>query len=55
VLEEIKQIKLADVVLATNEGREIKLRTVARPEKPTQVLLHKLGLHLPEALTKYKL
>jgi transposase len=55
VLEEIKQIKLADVVLATNEGREIKLRTIARPEKPTQVLLHKLGLHLPEALTKHKL
>ena len=55
VLEEIKEIKLADVVLATSQGREIKIRTIARPEKPTQVLLHKLGLFLPEALTKHKL
>jgi len=55
VLEEIKEIKLADVVLATSHGREIKIRTIARPEKPTQVLLHKLGLFLPEALTKHKM
>ncbi len=55
VLEEIKQIKLADVILATSQGREIRLRTIARPEKPTQLLLHKLGLHLPETLSKHNL
>jgi hypothetical protein len=55
VLEEIKQIKLVDVVLATTTGREIKLRTIAKPEKPTQILLHKLGLCLPEALSKHNL
>ena len=55
VLEEIKQVKLVDVILATSQGREVRLRTIARPEKPTQLLLHKLGWHLPEALTKHKM
>jgi transposase len=52
VLEEIKQVKLVDVVLATPQGKEYRIRTIARPEKPTQVLLHKLGIRLPEALRK---
>jgi transposase len=55
VLEEIKQVKLVDVILATPRGKEYRIRTIARPEKPTQVLLHKLGIRLPDALTKHKM
>jgi len=52
VFEEIKKICMIDVVLTTVDGKELKIRTVARPEKPLQVLLHRLGLRLPERLTK---
>lgn len=52
VFNEIRQIAMVDVVLTTTEGTEMKIRTVPRPEKPLQVLLHHLGLNLPERLTK---
>ena len=52
VFEEIKKICMVDVVVTTNEGKELKIRTVARPDKPLQILLHRLGLQLPERLTK---
>lgn len=52
VYNEIKRISMVDVVLTTSEGRELKIRTVPRPEKPLQSLLHRLGLQLPERLTK---
>jgi len=52
VFEEIKKIIMVDVVLTTTEGKELKIRTVARPDKPLQILLHRLGLQLPERLTK---
>jgi hypothetical protein len=52
VFEEIRKISMVDVALTTLEGKELKIRTIARPEKPLQVLLHRLGLRLPERLTK---
>ena len=52
VFEEIKKISMVDVVLTTIEGKELKIRTVARPDKPLQILLHRLGLQLPERITK---
>jgi len=52
VFEEIKKISMVDVVLTTEEGKELKIRTVVRPDKPVQILLHRLGLSLPERLTK---
>jgi transposase len=52
VFNEIKKIGMIDVVLTTEEGNELKIRTVARPEKPLQILLHRLGLKMPERLTK---
>jgi len=52
VFDEIKKICMIDVVLTTEEGKELKIRTVARPEKPLQILLHRLGLKMPERLTK---
>ena len=52
VFDEIKRICMVDVVLTTTTGEELKIRTVPRPAKPLQVLLHHLGLQLPERLTK---
>jgi len=52
VYNEIKKICMVDVVLTTSDGNELKIRTVPRPDKPLQVLLHRLGLALPERLTK---
>jgi len=52
VFKELKRICMVDVVLTTVEGNELKIRTVPRPEKPLQILLHRLGLQLPERLTK---
>jgi hypothetical protein len=43
---------MVDVVLTTAEGKEVKIRTVPRPEKALQTLLHHLKLSLPERLTK---
>jgi transposase len=52
VFNEIKRIMMVDVVLTTEEGKELKIRTVTRPDKPLQILLHRLDLRLPERLTK---
>jgi transposase len=52
VFNEIKKVCMIDVVLTTEEGKEMKVRTVARPEKPLQILLHRLGLKLPQRLIK---
>jgi len=52
VFNEIKKICIVDVVLTTTQGQELKIRTVPRPEKALQLLLYKLGLQLPERLTK---
>jgi transposase len=52
VFNELKRICMIDVVLSTTDGKELKIRTVPRPEKPLQTLLHHLKLSLPERLTK---
>lgn len=52
VIEEIKKISMVDVVLTTTIGKELKIRTITKPEKETQILLQKLGWVLPETLTK---
>jgi transposase len=52
VFEELCTIAMVDVVLSTTDGGEMKIRTITKPDKPLQVLLHKLGLRLPERLTK---
>jgi transposase len=52
VFNELKRISMVDVVLTTAEGKEVKVRTVPRPEKPLLTLLHHLKLSLPERLTK---
>ena len=52
VFEELKKITMADVVLQTSEKKEIKIRTVIKPDKPQQVLLNRLGLAVPLRLFK---
>jgi transposase len=52
VVNEIKKVCMVDVVLTTTEGTELKIRTVPRPDRPLQILLYRLGLNLPERLTK---
>ena len=50
VLEELRRIQSADVVLPTEDGRELRLRCVVRPDAAQAALLDRLGLELPERL-----
>ena len=50
VLEELSRIRLVDVVLRTRGGQEIRRRCAPRPDDPQAILLHRLGLALPEYL-----
>jgi len=55
VLEELRAIQSADVILPTGDGRELRIRCVVRPEKAQQVLLSRLGLRLPQRLRAPKI
>lgn len=50
LLEELQQIRSADVVLPTTDGRELRVRCVTQPELPLQILLQRLGLDIPKRL-----
>jgi len=50
VIDEIRQLKLTDVVLPTRQGPEIRLRCVTRPEKALELLLERLHLVPPQRL-----
>ena len=50
VLDELSRIRLVDVVLQTRDGRQIRRRCVTRPDEHQAILLHHLGLTLPEYL-----
>jgi len=47
LLEELRRIHCLDVVLTAKEKTEIRLRVVGTPEEPARILLHRLGLKLP--------
>jgi hypothetical protein len=47
VLTELKEIRLVDVVLPTRKGIEIRKRCITKPSDHQNILLHKLGFHLP--------
>jgi transposase len=47
LLLELDELRSMDVVLPTREAGELRLRVVARPEKPLAELLAHLGLELP--------
>jgi transposase len=50
LLEELRTIQSADIVLPTTDRRELRLRCVVRPEKSLKLLLDRLGLELPQRL-----
>ena len=47
-LLEMDNVHSLDVLLPTDAGTNIHLRTVSKPEKPLAVLLAKLGLNIPQ-------
>ena len=47
LLEEMAEIRSLDIVLPTGAGKDIRLRTVSRPEQHLAILLQKLDLLLP--------
>jgi transposase len=54
LLKEVATVRSMDVVLPVREAgahapRELRLRVVARPDRPVAELLHRLGLELPSA------
>ena len=55
VLEELQDIRVVDVVLPTRTGVEIRKRCVTKPSEHQELLLDKLGLHLPSRLKTYEM
>ncbi len=54
LLKEVATVRSLDVILPVKESgreapREVRLRVVARPDRPVAELLHRLGLELPTA------
>jgi transposase len=47
LIEELREVRQLDVVLPDVHRKEIRLRVVSTPEKRLRILLHKLGLPLP--------
>lgn len=52
VIDELRRIKLTDVILPTRNGIEIKLQCVTNPDAHQRILLHHLGLNMPKRLTQ---
>jgi Transposase DDE domain len=50
VLDELQRIQSTDVVLPTEDGRDLRLRCVVRPDAAQAALLDRLGLDLPQRL-----
>ena len=47
LLLELDELRSMDVVLPTQEAGEVRLRVVAKPDKPLAQLLVRLGIELP--------
>lgn len=47
LLEEMAEVRSLDIVLPTGTDKDIRLRTVSRPEQHLAILLQRLGLLLP--------
>jgi len=50
ILTELQRIQSTDVVLPTEDGHELRLRCIVRPDAAQAVLLDRLGLELPQRL-----
>lgn len=50
ILDELRQIRLIDVVMTTRTGKNIRRRCVTQPSKEQAILLKYLGIQLPRQL-----
>jgi transposase len=50
ILDELREIHSADVLLPTTDGRQLRVRCVVKPEPAQALLLERLGLKLPRRL-----
>lgn len=50
VFDELSRIRLVDVILPVRGGMEIRKRCVSKPTEHQAILLHRLGLDLPQRL-----
>ena len=50
VLDELRKLRVVDVVLPTRSGTILRKRCIARPSDHQAILLQQLGLHLPSRL-----
>jgi hypothetical protein len=50
ILEELRRIQSTEIVLPTEDGRELRLRCVVRPDAAQAASLDGLGLDLPQRL-----
>ena len=50
IIDEVKRIQSADVVLPTADGRELRIRCVVQPDRDQRILLDRLGLEIPQRL-----
>jgi hypothetical protein len=50
LLAEFARIQSTDVVLPTTDGRSARCRCVVKPDRAQTILLHHLGLELPQRL-----
>jgi len=55
VFEELQDIRVVDVVLPTRKGVDIRRRCVTKPSEHQEILLEKLGLHLPSRLKTFEM
>ena len=50
VLDELRKIRVVDVVMPTQSGTTLRKRCITRPTEHQAILLQRLGLHLPSRL-----
>jgi transposase len=50
IIDEVKRIQSADVVLPTADGRELRIRCIVQPDRGQRILLDRLGLEIPRRL-----
>ncbi|MBL8769529.1 MAG: IS1634 family transposase, partial [Planctomycetes bacterium] len=50
ILDELREIQSADVVLPTTHGQNVRVRCVVKPEPAQAILLERLGIQLPRRL-----
>jgi transposase len=50
IMEEMARVQSTDVVMPTQDGREVRLRCVVRPDPAQAALIERLGIKLPQRL-----